>query len=150
MRTFGLFSHIIIIRGLIRSSISISHMITSCISSTIYLFLTKIITRKIISKEDILVMGYERHYWWWKSYNLIFIVLMRGIIFLFVHISFPTIDFVVDVVFKNISITFRIFFIFLFWCLRDLIGCVSLGGIFFVIENTCIDEWWPSESNNIT
>jgi hypothetical protein len=68
--------------------------------------MTKLISIKTIAKKEILVPGCERHSWWNNSYELI---LVRRIIFLLVIISFPTIDFIVDVSFDNIGIDFMFF-----------------------------------------
>jgi hypothetical protein len=111
MRTSSLVARIIILCGFIRTSIYISHMITSSISSTIYFFMTKIIAIKTIAKKDILVSVWERSFWWNNSFELI---LVGKIIFLLVINSFPIVAFIVDGAFETIGITFSFFSIFLF------------------------------------
>jgi hypothetical protein len=53
-------------------------------------------------------------YWWNNSSKLIIVVLVRRIRFLLVIISFLGVSFIVEGAFDNITIDFRIFFIFLF------------------------------------
>lgn len=106
MRTFGFVAHIIILWGIIRSSISIFHMNTSCIISTIYCFMTKIIAWKTTTKKIILVMDCERLIWWNNSFELILVTLVKRTKFLLVLISFPFLSFIVDGAFADISIAF--------------------------------------------
>jgi hypothetical protein len=83
-------------------------MITSCIISTIYCFMTKIIARKEITKKEILVPGCERPSWWNNSSELILVFIVRRIRFLLEIISFHVVVFIVDGSFENIIIAFRI------------------------------------------
>jgi hypothetical protein len=132
-------AHIIILCSSIRTYAYISHVITSCIISTIYYFMTKIIARKTIAMNDILASVCERYSWWNNSSKLI---LVGRIIFLLVINSFPTTSFIVYGAFENIGITFSFFFIFLFLWLCDLSACISVGGLlFFFVAKTCLDEW---------
>jgi hypothetical protein len=88
--------------------------------------MTKIIARKIIARKYILVLVGERTSWWSNSCGLIIVVLMRRIKNLLVMISFPTVAFIIDGFFKNISIDFRIF----------------LGSILIlIIAKTSLHEW---------
>jgi hypothetical protein len=77
-------------------------------------FELKIIARKTIAKKEILVLGSERPSRLNNSSQFILVVLVRRIKLLLVIISFPVTAFIVDGSFENISIVFRLFFIFLF------------------------------------
>jgi hypothetical protein len=117
-------------------------MITSCIRSTIYFFMTKIIARKTIAKKEILVPVCERSSWWNNSFEIFLFVLVRRIGFFLVIISFHVVSFIIGGPFENISIDFRIFFILFSRWHCDFNACISLGGIFFIdVAEDFLDEW---------
>jgi hypothetical protein len=88
--------------------------------------MTKIIARKIVAKEEILVSGCKRPSWWNNSSELIFVVLVRRIKFLLVIIPFLFSTLIFYGSFENVSRAIRIFF-------KSI--------LILIIAKTSLDEW---------